>query len=424
MRLAFLWSQSGFYTFQALAKIVTLAICTLQRNRLFGRAGDNLATGEKMHENMQPSMNKYTSPKDKPIAQSSGDTKANAMDLQGNIENFKLPDIFQLLAAGRKSGTLGIQREDDIVMVYFDNGLIVYGYGPHQIFHIGRLLKDSGKISEAQLDQAVLKQSKSETNERLGQILIDMGHIDRADVMEVVRSQVEELLYSLIKWQTGSFKFYEDQYPTQEEITVEISAENVILEGLRRLDEMNHLRDTLPAMSTPLAISQVGDGHNIDVSLCPEEWNLLALIDGRRNSRDIIDISNLSEIETLKKLAALKLAGLICPTLKHNAAGLTPELTDSTGTATEENTGALTGGTDRLESMMTRLAGLMEDFLQGSGSPSSSVSTGKQSSSRLVGDKPLTEILAESVSGESKAEQKTPAKKQSDEQEMWNEFAE
>jgi Domain of unknown function (DUF4388) len=364
------------------------------------------------------------------MTQSADETKANAMDLQGNIENFKLPDIFQLLAAGRKSGTLGIQREDDIVMVYFDNGLIVYGYGPQQIFHIGRLLKENGKITESQLNEAVIKQSKSETNERLGQILIDLGYIDRADVMEVVSSQVEELLYSLIKWQTGSFKFYEDQYPTQEEITVEISAENVILEGLRRLDEMNHLRDTLPAMNAPLAISQTGDGHNIDVSLCPEEWNLLALIDGRRTSKDIIDISNLSEIETLKKLAALKLAGLICTVRKQSASEISPETTDAT-TVAGAKTGALTGGTDRLESMMTRLAGLMEDFLQGSGSPSSTMTTAKQSSSRLVGEKPLTEILAESAAGETQAPKAGSAgkgtherEKISAEQKMWNEFAE
>ncbi len=370
------------------------------------------------------------------------EAKASAMDLQGNVENFKLPDIFQLLATGRKSGTLGIQREDDIVMVYFDSGLIIYGYGPQQMFHIGRLLKECGKITEAQLDEAVLKQSKSETNQRLGQILIELGHIDRADVMEVVRSQVEELLYSLMNWQTGSFKFYEDQFPTQEEITVDISAENVILEGLRRLDEMNHLRDTLPDMNSQLAISQTGDGHSINVSLSPEEWNLLALIDGHRTITDVVDISNLSEIETLKKLAALKLAGLICVVRKYANLGMSSTAKTTTESQAVDMDKALTGGTDRLEGMMTRLSGLLEDFLQGSGSPSSTLSastlsestssaasmSGAGSSTRLVGDKPLTEILAESAvqdTAQGKVEdgaQKSDPESDSDEEKMWNEF--
>ena len=35
-----------------------------------------------------------------------------------------------------------------------------------------------------------------------------------------------------------------DQFPTDEEITVQLSVENVILEGLRRFDEMNMIQET------------------------------------------------------------------------------------------------------------------------------------------------------------------------------------
>ena len=69
------------------------------------------------------------------------------LDLQGSIEKFTLPEIFQLIAAGRKSGTLGIQNDDAIVMVYFKDGSIIYGYGPGQTFHLGQLLVSAGSRS-------------------------------------------------------------------------------------------------------------------------------------------------------------------------------------------------------------------------------------------------------------------------------------
>jgi hypothetical protein len=75
------------------------------------------------------------------------------LDLQGNIERFTLPEIFQLVAAGRKSGTLGIQKDDSIVMVYFQEGDIIYAYGPRQTFHLGQLLKERGTISDEQLEE-------------------------------------------------------------------------------------------------------------------------------------------------------------------------------------------------------------------------------------------------------------------------------
>ncbi len=262
------------------------------------------------------------------------------LDLQGNIERFTLPEIFQLISTSRKTGTLGIQRGDDIVMVYFKNGGVVYGYGPRKTFHVGRMLVERDRLSPEQLDDAIAEQSRQvSTGKRLGQILVEKKYVDRADIEEVVRKQVEELIYSLMAWDQGSFKFYENQFPTEEEITVNISTENVVLEGLRRLDEISRLRDYLPDFSTVYSLSPSVAGQKRDITLEPDEWNVLSLIDGHREINDIVEASDLESIETLKCLASLQLAGLITPVEKSQTRN------------------------DRLESMVDRLGQLIEDYL-------------------------------------------------------------
>ncbi len=267
------------------------------------------------------------------------------LDLQGNIEKFTLPEILQLVAASRKSGTLGIQRDESIVMVYFKNGDIIYGYGPRQTFHLGQLLKERGKLNAAQLDEAVQDQAHSENSRRLGEILINKGFIDRADLHKVVEEQVENLLYSLLSWQTGSFKFYENQFPTEEEITVRLSVENVILEGLRRFDEMNMVQEALPDLSAVYTISSSQGGRARAVTLEATEWNVMALVDGHRTINDIAALAGPDNNNTLRKLAHLKLAGIITPV------GARKE--DSAGRRSETD----------LENMVTRLAGLFESYL-------------------------------------------------------------
>jgi len=262
------------------------------------------------------------------------------LDLQGRIERFTLPEILQLIAAGRKSGTLGIQKDDSIVMVYFRDGNVVYGYGPRQTFHLGQLLKERGVISDQQLQEAVSLQAKSENSKRLGEIMISRSYIDRADLQQVVTQQVEELLYGLLSWQSGSFKFYENQFPTEEEITVDLSVENVILEGLRRVDEMNMVRETLPDLEAVYTISASQAGRTRDVTLKAEEWNVMALVDGRRSLDEVCKLSSLEREETLKLLAHLKLAGIITRTERKKETS-SPEL----------------------EKMANRLAGLFEDYL-------------------------------------------------------------
>ncbi len=262
------------------------------------------------------------------------------LDLQGNIERFKLPEIFQLVSSGRKTGTLGIQRDDDIVMVYFKSGSVIYGYGPRKTYHIGRMLVENGRISPNQLDEAISEQAgETSSGKRLGQILIEKQYIDRVDLEGVVRRQVEELIYSLMSWDRGSFKFYENQFPTEEEITINLSTENVVLEGMRRLDEMTRIKDYLPDFTVIFTLANSEPNQKREITLEPEEWNILGLIDGRRSIDEILQSAPLNSIETLKKLASLQLAGLIQPSKSSVSNG------------------------DKLAGMVDHLSQLIEDYM-------------------------------------------------------------
>jgi len=270
------------------------------------------------------------------------------LDLQGSIEKFTLPEIFQLLAAGRKSGTLGIQREDSIVMIYFEAGDITYGYGPRQTYHLGRLLTERGIISPQQLQDAVETQARTDNTKRLGEIMIQKGFVDRADLQGVIHEQIKELLYSLLSWQSGSFKFYENQFPTDEEVKIRLSVEDVILEGLRRVDEQNLVHDTFPDLEQVYTISASQAGRTRSVTMKASEWNIMALVDGRRSLDQICQASPLDREQTLNRLAQLKLSGLITKV-------------DRKAESKTESPGV--GGSSNLEALASRLGRLLEDYL-------------------------------------------------------------
>ena len=263
------------------------------------------------------------------------------LDLQGSIQNFSLPEILQLVATTRKTGTLAIQNQSAIVMVYFKDGHITYAYGPQQTYHIGQLLKELEVLTAQQLEDAVKIQAESETSARLGEILIEQNYISRSDLEAAVKTQIEELLYSLLSWQTGSFKFYENQLPTEEEITVRLSVENVILEGLRRFDEMNMAETALPDSGSVYTIAASQAGLQREVAMPATEWNIMALADGHRTIKEICEMSQIGYDETMIRLARLKIAGII--------------------TACEKKAESPTAMP--LDQMVNRLANLFEEFL-------------------------------------------------------------
>lgn len=235
------------------------------------------------------------------------------MDLQGSIERFELSDIFQLLSVSKKTGTLGVQRGEDVVMVYFRDGDIIYAYNPNRKLKLGDLLIRKKKLTTSQLERAMRIQRELKTRKRLGELLVLESFINRKDLEGVVRQQVEDVIYDLLRWETGNFKFYENKFPTQEDVTINISTENLILESVRRLDEIEQIQNKLPPFETVLGLALTETRRTKDIALEAEEWNVLTLVNSKRDIRRIIEESKIGKLETMKRIAGLLLAGLVEP---------------------------------------------------------------------------------------------------------------
>jgi hypothetical protein len=233
------------------------------------------------------------------------------MDLQGNLRNFGLPEVFHLLAGAQKTGTLGIQRGEEVAMIYFRSGQVFYAYGPRKLTRLGELLVKQGRITVEQLELALAEKNTDQGHRRLGEILLAKQWLSHEDLESAVQHQVEEVIYEVLRWEEGMFKFYEEQFPTDEEITITISTENLILEGVRRLDEMSRVKASLPAFERALRLAPAEDGRKKDIALAAEEWNVLTLVDGTRTIYEILDASETDRLLTLRTLAGLHSAGLV-----------------------------------------------------------------------------------------------------------------
>ena len=241
------------------------------------------------------------------------------MELQGSVEKFQLSDIFQLLSACKKSGTLGVQKREDVIMVYFQEGNIIFAHNPYKRLRLGELLLKKGRINKIQLQKITQLQKELKGKKRIGELLIMENHITRKQLEGLVCLQVEEVIYDLLKWDKGSFKFYENRFPTQEEITIKISTENLILESVRRSDELARLKKKLPPFDTVMNLAPADDERGKDINLRPAEWNLLSLVNGDRDIIKILEDSKMDKIEALKNLAGFLMAGLIEPVKKKSS---------------------------------------------------------------------------------------------------------
>ena len=153
------------------------------------------------------------------------------MLLQGNLQEFSLPNIFQLVKMSAKSGSLSIRRDGESGTVFFRNGMITYACSSPQVLPLGERLVKAGAISRTQLKQALAAQKKSPEGARLGNILLEQGHIDRGTLEQAVREQIADSAFTFFSSGGRRVRIRSPGEPPEEDILVEMNVENVIMEA-------------------------------------------------------------------------------------------------------------------------------------------------------------------------------------------------
>jgi tetratricopeptide (TPR) repeat protein len=230
------------------------------------------------------------------------------MAIKGSLKEASLTDVIQLLFMGRRTGCLAVADRQRHGSIYFDEGWIIYAAIVNRRDRLGDMLLASGVITRAQLEQALALQETA-PGRRIGDLLVNLGILAPEGLRRFLRLQIEEAVYSLFGWTTGTFSFDAGVAPDVDQPLDRISPESLLLEGARRVDEWSLIEKKIPSFDVIYAVlaGQV-EGHRSEFT--EAQRRILPLLDGERDVRQIIDASGLSEFEAGQALYGLVTAGL------------------------------------------------------------------------------------------------------------------
>lgn len=141
--------------------------------------------------------------------------------------------------------------------------------------------------------------------DREAQLYFQKGQLIDAEVGDL---RGEEAVYRAITWTTGTFdlEFRAVDHP----VVIEASTNALLMEGLRRVDELGRLAEQLPPEHTLIDVDhQALLGRLNEI---PDELNgVLRLIDGKRTLLDLIDDSPFDDLSTLTVLSKFYFEGLL-----------------------------------------------------------------------------------------------------------------
>ena len=235
------------------------------------------------------------------------------MAIEGPLKELGIHDVFQLLDLNRKTGVLTVTSplRHNRGNIFFDGGEIIYASIQSNPHPLGGLLIRGGKITEADLHRARDMQQRGD-GRRLGEILVSIDALTNRDLQIHVRFQVEEVVFEILNWREGYFSFVEGPLKdAKTDATVHIPTESLLMEGARRIDEWSRIEKKIPNLGVVPTLAQVPDGAGGGLDLQPQDWDVLAMIDGVRNLHEISKRLNRAEFEVAKTVFGLESTGIV-----------------------------------------------------------------------------------------------------------------
>ena len=236
------------------------------------------------------------------------------MPIEGPLRELGIHDVFQLLDLSRKTGRLRVTSSlrDNEGAVFFVTGRIVGASIRSNPHPIGQMLVRAGRITESELDAARAVQRQPGEVRRIGEILVAHGALSARELERQIRSQIEAVVFELMSWQEGYFSFTEESAESAPVATSSgLATEAVLMEGARRIDEWARIAHRVPHLGVIPALATTTAGHAPRLELLPNEWEVLAAIDGDSDLRGVAAALGRSDFEVAHIVYGLLTTGVI-----------------------------------------------------------------------------------------------------------------
>ncbi len=223
--------------------------------------------------------------------------------LFGSVRDFPLPDILIGLSRTHKTGVFHLISGPVHKNIYFNEGDMIFATSNQREDRLGDMFVREGLITQQQYDLS--SEFMKESGKRHGQAMVEMGYLKPKELFEGVTRAARKIILSMFSFRDCDFMFKEGPLPTEEVITLKLSAANLIFKGIKNVGDLRILKQNIPQDDSTLTFSSNPLDLFQDLGLEQEDRRILSFVDGKRTFREIISEAGGDAFDTIKVLIAL-----------------------------------------------------------------------------------------------------------------------
>ncbi len=228
--------------------------------------------------------------------------------LRGLIEETSVPELIRSVLGSGETGVLTFRKGDITKSVHLHMGRVVYARSSNPDERLGEDLLLRGKITVRQyLDASRM----IAPGRRLGTILVEMGALEPEDLMGAIEHHVKEILLDVFTWTHGEYELVMTEPGKDDVITLNMSTEALIMEGIRRTRAWTRIWRGIGADFEAVPMPTGNQEALLRIELSEEEQDVLSHVNGRASVEQICQVSYLTNLETCRVLWALIVLGAV-----------------------------------------------------------------------------------------------------------------
>lgn len=232
------------------------------------------------------------------------------MALKGNLRDFTISQLLNLIHLARKTGALTVDGPGDKAWVVFREGKLAYARMASEDDSLMGVLHRAQKISKAQY-KVLKERAASMSDKELGILLINANYLTQEDILESLRDAYVGVLERIFPWVEGMFVFEDGTPPLDGKITLKVSLENIIMDASRRLREWEQLQDEIPSLDVALKFADRPGVDLRNINLSVEEWRVVSYINPKNTLKKIAAATKMNDLEIRRIVYGLLQAGLV-----------------------------------------------------------------------------------------------------------------
>jgi len=220
--------------------------------------------------------------------------------------------IFEAIPTGQQDAMKNekMAAGEERAKIAFNKGKLIYASLTSQDNGLVAVLNKAGKLTN---DQAKIlnERAKNTSDKALAMRLIGAKYVTQADIVNCVKNHILEVVYNLMTWKEGPFRFDDEVAPSSDQIQVPIDLENVIIEGSRRMQKMEEINTVIDDLDIALRFPENPKEKFKGIHLSVDEWKVVSYVNPKNTIRQIMKVLNMSEAEIKKVVYGLHQAGLV-----------------------------------------------------------------------------------------------------------------